>query len=511
MSEASTGLIGAAILEPARIIPEALTRGVNAEWFAEPSEAAIWTALERMHRERRAIDMLLLASELRTRKTLDDAGGMQNIERIVDKTPTTAYGGYYLEVLTQEMLSSGIRKVFDGAKEQIREDPVAAIGEITRGLRELQERGAGTLEVDKRPLLEKKLEQWKEVAHQRFELHNPTFCMGTPLPWGCLNSVFSGLRPGLHILGARTSVGKTVYALNVSQFWCERNIPHAFVSLDMEVGELLTRYVAANARVSLRKLEWGARKDELAAAEATIPAIDQSCMHMTPIRSLDRLEGWLHMAQQRWGIKAVVLDYIQLARVKNDRHMRAFERVCEATQQLKDMANTMGLPFLLLAQLSREVDKAERENVYAEPRLSDLGDSSELEKAAASVTLMYRDQTVEAGWRDHAPEHLAYGDAKLAQHLRAIWLKIEKNQQGLAGVRRPFIMYPHQFILRPACYEVREKLVDETVDPVTKKKKRFESWDPAFRQIRDDWRTLPEDDTLAEWGALGNREYHEGE
>ena len=75
MSEASAGVLGAAIMEPARIMPEALTRGVNAEWFVEPSEAAIWTALERMHRERRAIDMLLLASELRTRKTLDDAGG----------------------------------------------------------------------------------------------------------------------------------------------------------------------------------------------------------------------------------------------------------------------------------------------------------------------------------------------------------------------------------------------------------------------------------------------------
>ena len=499
------------MLEPERVMALALARGVTADWFADASMGAVWQALVDLHTARRGIDPMLVADELRRSGRLEAAGGAEALEAIIEATPTTAHAGFYLDALAGDMLTRGIRKVFAEARDEIAENPVQAITEITKALRMLQERGAGSLEVDKLGPLEAKLAQWREVARQRFVLKNPAFCMGVPLPWACLNSVFTGLRPGLHVLGARTSVGKTVYALNVSQFWCERKIPHAFISLDMEEGELLTRYISAQARVSLRKLEWGARHEELEAAAAQIPVVDKACMHLTTLRQVERIEGWLHMAVSRWGIKAAVLDYVQLVRLKHDNRMRAFERVCEATQALKDIANTLGLPIVLLAQLSREVDKAERENVYAEPRLSDLGDSSELEKSAASVTLMHRDQIVEQYWRTNEPLYLSYGDQNLARHLRAMWLTVAKNQQGLAGVRRPFVMYPHQFILRPGCYETREAVMETVADKYTGKDKKVQNWRPAFARIRDDWRVLPEDAELESHGGLGEREFHEGE
>lgn len=499
------------LLDASRVMPEAVMKGVAADWFDDAAGAAVWEALLALHGRKSAIDMLLVVNELRQMKRLDAVGGAARIEKYVDGTPTAANAAFYLDTFAQEMMTRGVERVFRDARDDVRTDPAMAIGQIMRELRELMDRGCGTLEVAKRPLMERKLEQWTEVARQRFELHNPTFCMGVPLPWGCLNSVFSGLRPGLHVVGARTSVGKTVYATNVSQYWCETGVPHAFVSLDMPGPELLTRYISQQARVSLRKLEWGARKDELAAAREQVDVVDRNAMRLTEIRHVERLEGWLNMAVERWGIRAVIVDYVQLVRMKGDRRMRAFERVCEVVQILKDVANNMRLPFILLAQLSREVDKAERENVYAEPRLSDLGDSSELEKAAASVTLMYRDQIVEQGWQTQKPTYLAYGDETLARHLRAMWLKVEKNQQGLAGVRRPFVMYPHQFILRPGCYECREPLVEQVEDPFTGKKRKVVNWTPAFRMIRDDWRVLEEDEKIGQMGGLGKREYQEGE
>lgn len=511
MSEASRGVIGACLLDGDRMIPLAVTRGVTAAWFEAPAEVALWEAMEGMWRKQTSIDMILVKEEVR-RKNPDVGKTIGNeIEVIVEGTPTAAHGEYYVDVLRVQMVQRGMTGIWTTAREAMKEDPTLALDQMIQELRALQEHGLGRLEVNKRELLEKKIADWREVARQRFVVGNSRYCVGTPLPWACMNSVFNGLRPGLHVLGARTSVGKTVFALNCSQFWCEMGIPHAFVTLDMPDVELLTRYVSSQARVSLRKLEWGANHEELEKAEAQIGVIDQACMHMTHEPQIERLRGWLNMAVNRWGIRAVVIDYIQLVRMKGDRRMRAFERVCEAVQMLKEMANSMGLPFLLLAQLSRETDKAERENVYAEPRLSDLGDSSEIEKAAASVTLMYRDQIVEQGWYDQPPICLAYGDEKLAQHLRAIWLKVEKNQQGLGGVKRPFIMYPHQFILRPGCYECRKGIVEEMTDPLTKKVRKVLNMAPAFARVRDDWRRLDEDETLRGLGGLGEREYKEGE
>jgi len=409
------------------------------------------------------------------------------------------------------MLRSGMERLWVKARTDMREDPQAALMALGDALRLLAERGLTNVEISKRALLEPMFERWKEVARQRFELNNPKFCMGVPLPWGCMNSVFNGMRPGLHIVGARPSVGKTTVALNVSQYWCEVNIPHAFVTLDMKDDELLTRYVSAQSRVSLRKLEWGGRKEELEKARAQIDVIEHSCMHLTRESNVNRLAGWIRMAVRRWGIKAVIIDYVQLCRSDGDKRMRMNDRVCEATQNLKALMNEIGIPCLLLAQLSRDAEKAERENVYAVPRLSDLGDSSELEKAASSVTMMYRDKLVEDYWREDPPKALAYGDVHLANNMRAVWLAVEKNQQGLSGVRRPFLMYPNYFMMRPACYETRQPLTERRLDPVSGREKNVMNWRNAFSKVRDDWRILPEDDMLKSWGTLGERECGENE
>lgn len=503
------GVLGACILDAPRMMPVAISRGVSEQWFDSGPELAVWAALGVLWGKRSSIDGLLVFEELKRAGTVDDVGGMPFLETLIDGTPTAAHGEYYIDVLREQMLTRGIDVVYRKSRETAREDPHLALDELIVALRKLQETGAGSLEVDKRRLMEDKMASWREAAHQRFVLGNKAYCIGVPLPWGCLNSVFNGLRPGLHILGARTSVGKTAMAGNISQFWCERGIPHASITLDMPDVELLSRCLSSQSRVSLRKLEWGGNHEELDKAEAEIDVVANSCMHMTHERMIERQRGWLNMMVQRYGIKAVIVDYLQLVRLKGDRKMRMFERVCETTQIYKDMANELGLPFLMLAQLSRETEKAERENVYAEPRLSDLGDSSEIEKAAASVTLMYRDKIVEEAWREDVPLQIGYGDGNLARHLRAVWLKIEKNQQGLSGVRRPFIMYPGQFIFRPGCYECRRGSVVSMEDPITKRKRQLVDWSPAFAKVRDDWRVLPEDEILRNCGGLGEREYSE--
>lgn len=511
MSDAGKIVMGSILMDANRVMPIALTMGITADWFGTPTEVATWEALDALWQAKSPIDPALAAEEMQRRKTLKGVGGRNVLEEMVDMTPTSTHAEYYMQLLRGEMLQSQMQSLWSQAREVMHEDPQHAVDTLADKLRELSERGMTNIEEDKRKLLGNKMELWTEVARQRFELNNPQFCLGVPLPWGCLNSVFNGLRPGLHIIGARPSVGKTMAALNISQFWCERMIPHAFVTLDMADDELLSRYVSAQAKISLRKLEWGARKNELEAARKQIDAIENSCMHMTHEGNVNRLAGWVRMAQRRWGIKALVIDYVQLCRTDGDRRMRMHERVCEATQTLKALMNELKMPCVLLAQLSRETEKAERDNIYAVPRLSDLGDSSELEKAAASVTMMYRDKLTEQYWRKNPPVGLAYGDIHLANNLRAVWFAVEKNQQGLAGVRRPFVMYPNYFILRPGAYETRQPIQETMEDPYSGKEKKVVTWRNAFACIRDDWRELSEDEELEAMGCLGERVCGENE
>ena len=504
-------VIGACLLEPARVVPNMIHAGVQPDWFNLNPARLIWESLAELHATGHAIDPTLVMDHLRKRNKLDEAGGASELERMIGSCVTAAHADYYLDIVRDRWIASAVA----AAALQFREEQdagaeVAAEG-LIRAVRNVLEKGTGGRECDKRALMEAKMRQWEWMSEQRFKNKNTRLCLGTPLPWACLNKIYMGLRPGLHIVAARTSVGKTVVGMNYSQFWCEQNIPHGFVSLDMKDDEMLSRYLAAGARVSLRKLEWGANHDEIKAVRAQVDPIAKSCMHMTTIRDVDRLHAWVSMGKQRWGMQVLVVDYIQLMRFKGDNRMPRHERVSECVLRLKEMANREGIPVVALCQLSREIDRAQREDVYAEPTLADLAESSEIEKAASTVTMLFRDRQVEEAWSLYAPKALAYGDEHLAGMLRALWLKIEKNQQGVSGVRRPFIMYPNQFIIRPGMYGIRDRQTMMSTDIRTGKQKQTSGYWEQFGAIRDDWRVLPEDDKLAEAGVLGNRECGEME
>ena len=502
--------IGAALVDPARVVPMLVHAGTQADWFSLAPARIVWETLEELSRAGSAIDPMIVMNHLRQRGKVDEIGGAQTIEKAIERCTTSAHAEYYLDIVkdrwTASAVDAGIRKFHE---EQEAGAEVAS-EELVKHIRAVLEKGSSGREVDKRALMEAKMAQWQWMAEQRFKNQNTRICLGVPLPWACLNKIYMGLRPGLHIVAARTSVGKTVVGMNYSQFWCEQNIAHGFVSLDMKDDEMLSRYVSSNARVSLRKLEWGANHDELAAVRKEIEPVAKSCMHMTTIRDVDRLHAWIAMGKNRWGMKAVVVDYIQLLRFKGDNRLPRHERVSECTLRLKEIANREGIPIVALCQLSREIDRAQREDVYAEPTLADLAESSEIEKAAATVTMLFRDRQVEEAWKLWAPEARAYGDKHLAGMLRALWLKIEKNQQGMSGVRRPFIMYPHQFIIRPGQYGIKERQTQRVEDANGKMKTVSGFWD-QFSKIRDDWRELPEDKKLEAAGVLGERDCGEME
>lgn len=503
-------VIGAALQDPGRVVPMMLHAGTQADWFSLTPARIVWETLEELHRAGSAIDAMIVLNHLRQRGKGDEVGGFEAIERAIYRCPTPAHAEYYLDILkdrwTASAVDAGIRKFH----EEQEAGAELASEELVKAIRLVLEKGSSGREVDKRMLMEEKLKQWEWMAEQRFKNRNTRICLGVPLPWACLNKIYMGLRPGLHVVAARTSVGKTVVGMNYSQFWCEQGISHGFVSLDMKDDEMLSRYLSSNARVSLRKLEWGANHEELQAVREQMDGVAKCCMHMTTIRDVDRLHAWIAMGKARWGMKALVVDYLQLLRFRGDVRVPRHERVSECTLRLKEIANREGIPIVALCQLSREIDRAQREDVYAEPTLADLAESSEIEKAAATVTMLFRDKQVEESWKLWAPEGLAYGDKHLAGLLRALWLKIEKNQQGQSGVRRPFIMYPHQFVIRPGDYGIRDRQTQRVEDANGKSKTVSGYWE-QFMKIRDDWRVLPEDEKLEQAGVLGNRECGEME
>lgn len=505
---AERALIGAAMIEPARVIPLCEGAGVESACFLDPAMGKLWAAIDAMWREKLPVDLVLVTERLRAWGQLEAIGGSATAENAVLATPTAADAEYYLQLL----LEANMQRVMNRELDRFRQDLPAGAAHAAQGLinrlGEIMTAGAARGDIDRRGLLDATRRTWQMLHQKRMVEKDMAFWDGLAMPWEILNHIYSGLKPGLHILAARPSQGKTAMAVNISSFWGQIGVPHLVVSCDMPTREMQKRYICAEARLSLRKLEWGARSDEVARACETGEAMLKHPVHFTEVDDIEKLHGLVCMAKAAWGIQAVIVDYLQVMHFKGDSRLPRNDRIAQVTQHLKRIALREDIPVLALCQLNRESVYDDRE-----PELHDLGDSGEIERAAMSCAFLWVDRMVLNYWqgrgifaRDGArlPIDLAYGFETLAPELWPVWLIVAKNQQGPTR-KAPFLFYRNYFIFRPGDHQGRA----QQIKPEGHKAELVNLG--QFGSVRDDWRVLtPEDDYLVDHGLLGTRGYGHG-
>lgn len=90
------------------------------------------------------------------------------------------------------------------------------------------------------------------------------------------------------------------------------------------------------------------------------------------------------------GIKLWVIDYLQLLEATNGRgrrHDNRQQEITEISKGIKALAKEMKVPVIVLSQLNRDMEKANRK-----PRLSDLRESGAIEQDADVIGLLYRQE-----------------------------------------------------------------------------------------------------------------------
>jgi replicative DNA helicase len=90
--EAERGIIGAALLEYATVVPSAIGKyAITSDSFYTPANRAIWSAIESLNKKNRPIDILTVTDELRQSGDIESVGGQIELTRIVDATPPAAH------------------------------------------------------------------------------------------------------------------------------------------------------------------------------------------------------------------------------------------------------------------------------------------------------------------------------------------------------------------------------------------------------------------------------------
>lgn len=195
----------------------------------------------------------------------------------------------------------------------------------------------------------------------------------------------------LFTIGARPSVGKTAYAVNLARQIVSEDpeVQVDFFTLEMNKREMLNRFISAVVNVDSQKLKNPSGLD-LVFSEQVSAGINWVRNHK--IRIYDRvltLGGILSVIKKN-AAKAkpdkyvAIIDYIGLVKV-NGRQDRWLQ-VGKITRELKIIANEYNIPVIALAQLNRGVESRQNK----EPLLSDLRESGSIEQDSNVVAFLYR-------------------------------------------------------------------------------------------------------------------------
>jgi hypothetical protein len=197
-----------------------------------------------------------------------------------------------------------------------------------------------------------------------------------------------GFEPGLILMGARPSVGKSALALDFARKNAvKRGV--LYISREMPVSALVRRMVSqtSGGALPISDLKTGKLAD---VQKLMLPVVAKrlAALNMwltTDVVSTPQLEAALDVFTPGT-LGLVIVDYLQL--MKAAEPMRdARQRVEAVSEELKRLAIKSELPFLVLSSLSRPPKGAPGWR----PQLSDLRESGELEHDADVVLLLHRD------------------------------------------------------------------------------------------------------------------------
>ena len=222
--------------------------------------------------------------------------------------------------------------------------------------------------------------------------------VGVPTGLTDLDEKLGGLhKSDLVIIAGRPSMGKTALATNIA-YYSAKNMQEnnekgsvAFFSLEMSSEQLSTRILSEQARISSSEIRRGKASEEtLNRYIETSRNIYDLPLYIdeTPAIAISTLSNRARRIKRLFGLKLIVVDYIQLMRTNSNRMDGRVQEISEITQGLKALAKELNVPVVALSQLSRAVEQRDDKI----PQLSDLRESGSIEQDADVVLFVYREQ-----------------------------------------------------------------------------------------------------------------------
>ncbi|EEM18273.1 Replicative DNA helicase [Bacillus pseudomycoides DSM 12442] len=366
---------------------------------------AIFKLIRKIEEEGQPLDLVALVSKMEP-AFLAQIGGMEYLVNIIESVPTTANFSYYEGLVRNAWKMNQAGSMAHSMCERLlAEKDEKVIGETITRLCELEEVDC-TLDFDLKDTL---VDLYEELHQDTEEL------TGIETGFSALNKMTCGLQEGdFVVIGARPSMGKTAFALNIALHAAKSGTAVGLFSLEMSNKQLLKRMVSCLGEVSGKRLknpkhrftieDWG--KTSRAFAE-----IGDLPLEIYDKAGVTTQEIWVQVRKlkRKYADKKllVIVDYLQLITGDSKYRGNRFQEMSEISRKLKLLARDLNVCVVALSQLSRGVESRQDKR----PFLSDLRETGQIEQDADVIMLMYRED-----YYEKETEHKDITEIQIAKH-----------------------------------------------------------------------------------------------
>ena len=379
--------------DPVEFIPLAVEMGVTKDHFYLPAHATLYGFLLELSEAGQEIELVSLIQRLHDRGLLDQIGGPSALADLLTYSPSNAHFRRQVEILREKHKARAILSASNGA--------IAAVYDSPDNIQTTLER----LESDVMAIRDdvnvagRTVKQAVASAIERLDNETGRNKSRKSIPSGFVFlDQMGGLQDSdMFVIGARPSVGKTAFLMNIIEHVAvDSGIPSLVFSAEMSIDAIVDRMIYSRAKFAKSKLlrEHTMDKGELA-------RIKRACLEIAaaPLFIDDKSGptiGYIRAKARRMvrehGIKLIGIDYLQLCKGESKQAVNSREReIAEISAGLKALAKDLGIPVVVLAQLNRGVEKrGKSDGKNALPVMSDLRESGAIEQDADQIALLWR-------------------------------------------------------------------------------------------------------------------------
>jgi replicative DNA helicase len=257
--EAEKSVLGA-LMQDANAVTEALEL-LSSEDFYNPQHAAIFDAIVYLNRHNSAVDLVTMDAELSRTGKLDGIGGTEYLVELVRFVPTTVHLRHYINIVLEK---STLRKLISASNEIMRNcyrqdmEMQDILLHAEKSIFDIvMRRNSSQSLVHISEVMQLTYRKMEEIARNKGKID------GVPTGFTLLDNLLTGLHPGeLVLVGARPSMGKTSFAINVATHAALKGFTTAIFSLEMPNDQIAMRVLCCEARVDMQKARNGTLSDD---------------------------------------------------------------------------------------------------------------------------------------------------------------------------------------------------------------------------------------------------------